>query len=111
MKFGRGYLQDEVRETQNQMQMTSVAEQRLRLGIWTIEEVGNYLGVDEEIIEEAQEQKKERDEEEMKSNMLRQNLDNNDNVMKNQDAKNKAKKKQETQNKNQQNAGGKKINP
>ena len=43
--------------------------------------------------------------------MLRQNLESNDNVLKNQDAKNKAKKKQETQNKNQQNAGGKKINP
>ena len=43
--------------------------------------------------------------------MLNQNLETNDNVMKNQDAKNKAKKKQDTQKKNQQNAGGKKINP
>jgi len=111
MKFRRGYLQDEVRETQNAMQMTSVAEQRLRLGLWTIEEAGNYLKIDEEIIKEAQEQKKQREEEEMKSNMLMQNLETNDNVMKNQDAKNKAKKKQDTQNKNQQNAGGKKINP
>ena len=111
MKFRRGYLQDEVRETQNAMQMTSVAEQRLGLGLWTVEEAGSYLNIDQEIIKEAQEQKKERDEEEMKTSMLRQNLENNDNVMKNQDAKNKAKKKQETQNKNQQNAGGKKINP
>ena len=111
MKFRRGYLQDEVRETQNAMQMTSVAEQRLRLGLWTVEEAGDYLNIDEEIIKEAQEQKKERDEEEMKSSMLMQNLNTNQNVLKNQDAKNKAKKKQDTQNKNQQNAGGKKINP
>ncbi len=111
MKFRRGYLQDEVRETQNAMQMTSVAEQRLRLGLWTVEEAGKYLSIDREIIKEAQEQKKEREEEEMKTEMLRQNLETNDNVMKNQDAKNKAKKKQDTQNKNQQNAGGKKINP
>ena len=111
MKFRRGYLQDEVRETQNAMQMTSVAEQRLRLGLWTVEEAGNYLNIEPEIIKEAQEQKKERDEEEMKSNMLMQNLDTNDNVIKNQDAKLKAKKKQDTQKKNQQNAGGKKINP
>jgi len=111
MKFRRGYLQDEVRETQNEMQRTSIAEQRLRLGLWTVEEAGNYLNIDEEIIKEAQEQKKKRDEEEMKTGMLRQNLENNNNVMKNQDAKNKAKKKQDTQNKNQQNAGGKKINP
>ena len=111
MKFRRGYLQDEVRETQNQMQMTSVAEQRLRLGLWTVEEAGHYLKIDKEIIDQAQEEKKTREEEEMKSNMQMQNLDNNDNVMKNQDAKLKAKKKQDTQNKNQQNAGGKKINP
>ncbi len=111
MKFKRGYLQDEVRETQNAMQMTSVAEQRLSLGLWTIEEAGDYLDIDEEVIKEAQAQKKKRDEEEMKTGLLRQKLENNDNVMKNQDAKNKAKKKQDTQKKNQQNSGGKKINP
>jgi hypothetical protein len=111
MKFRRGYLQDEVRETQNEMQRTSVAEQRLRLGLWTIEAAGDYLKIDEEIIKDAQVQKKERDEEEMKSSMLRQNLETDNNVLKNQDAKNKAKQKQDTQNKNQQNAGGKKINP
>jgi len=111
MKFRRGYLQDEVRETQNAMQMTSVAEQRLRLGLWTVEEAGNYLKIDAEIVKEGQEQKKERDEEEMKTSMLNQNLETDNNVQKNQDAKMKAKKKQDTQNKNQQNAGGKKINP
>jgi hypothetical protein len=43
--------------------------------------------------------------------MLMQNLETNGNVMKNQDAKMKAKKKQDTQNKNQQSAGGKDIKP
>jgi len=111
MKFRRGYLQDEVRETQNAMQMTSVAEQRLRLGLWSMDEAGNYLDIDKEEVEKAQAEKKERDEEELKTSMQMQNLENNDNVMKNQDSKLKAKKKQDTQNKNQQNAGGKKINP
>ena len=110
MQFRRGYLQDEVRETQNAMQMTSVAEQRIKLGLWTMEEAGNYLKIDQEIIKEAQTEKKKR-EEEFESKMLNQNLETDDNVMKNQDAKNKAKKKQETQLRNQQNAGGKKINP
>ena len=111
MKFRRGYLQDEVRETQNAMQMTSVAEQRLQLGLWTIEEAGSYLKIDEEVIKEAQEQKKQRADEEMKSQMLNQNLNTDQNVQKNQDNKMKAKKKQDTQNKNQQKAGGKRIDP
>ncbi|HED05381.1 MAG TPA: hypothetical protein ENI61_01695 [Ignavibacteria bacterium] len=111
MKFRRGYLQDEVRETQNSMQMNSVAEQRMNLGLWTIEEAGDYLDIDMEVIKEAQKQKSERDNKSLKSGLLNQNLNNNDNVIKNQDAKMKAKKKQDTQNLNQQNAGGKKINP
>ena len=111
MKFGRGYLQDEVRETQNEMQKTQIAEQRISLGLWTSLKAGDYLGIDEEDVKEAQKQKKEREAEELKSGMLMQNLNTNDNVIKNQDAKNKAKKKQETQKKNQQNAGGKNINP
>jgi|GEM_PF-2503542 len=111
MKFRRGYLQDEVRETQNAMQKTSVAEQRLSLGLWTMEEAADYLGIDSEVVKEAQIEKKKREDEALKSGMLNQNLENNGNVMKNQDAKNKAKKKQDTQNRNQQNAGGKKINP
>jgi len=110
MKYRRGYLQDEVRETQNEMQKTSIAEQRLNIGLWTAEDAGEYLGIDPEIIRKAQEEKKTRDEE-VASGMMNQNLDNNDNVQKNSDAKLKAKKKQDTQNKNQQNAGGKKINP
>ena len=110
MRFKRGYLQDEVRETQNEMQKTSIAEQRMNIGLWTPEEAGNYLNIDSSIINEAQ-KNKEKMEKEIQSGMLNQNLNTNDNVMKNEDAKNKAKKKQNTQNKNQQNAGGKKINP
>ena len=110
MKYRRGYLQDEVRETQNEMQKTSIAEQRLNLGLWTAEDAGEYLNIDPDVVKKAQEEKKKRDDE-IASGMLNQNLNTNDNVMKNQDAKMKAKKKQDTQNKNQQNAGGKKINP
>ncbi len=109
--FKRGYLQDEVRETQNEMQKTQIVEQRLSLGLITIEEAGDYLNIDQSVIKEAQAQKKKRDDEELKSGMLLQNNNNNDNVQKNQDAKLKAKKKQTTQNNNQTNAGGKKINP
>lgn len=110
MKFRRGYLQDEVRETQNEMQKTQIAEQRMNVGLWTAEDAGEFLDIDPEIVRKAQAEKKKRDEE-LQSGMMNQNLNNNDNVMKNPDAKEKAKKKQETQNKNQQNAGGKKINP
>jgi len=110
MKYRRGYLQDEVRETQNEMQKTQIAEQRINVGLWTAEDAGEYLNIDVEIIKKAQEEKKKRDDE-IQSGMLNQNLNSNGNVMRNQDAKMKAKKKQDTQNKNQQNAGGKKINP
>ena len=108
MKFSRGYLQDEVRETQNEMQKTQIAEQRMRLGLWTSKKAGEYLNIDEKDIEEA---KKEKDEEIKKSGMLMQNLDIDSNVIKEPDAKLRAKQRQDTQNKNQQNAGGKKINP
>ena len=110
MNFKRGYLQDEVRETQNEMQKTQIAEQRLALGLWTAEDAGDYLDIDEDIIKKAQAELKKK-EDEIMSGMLNQNLNSNDNVMKNSDAKLKAKKKQSTQNNNQQNAGGKKINP
>jgi len=105
MKFGRGYLQDEVRETQNDVQKNSVAEQRLNLGLWTIKAAGKYLKIDEDILEEAQAEKKARDDAELKSGLLLQNQDNDDNINKEPDAKLKAKKKQDTQKDN------KKINP
>jgi hypothetical protein len=112
MKFRRGYLQDEVRETQNEMQRVQIAEQKLSLGLMTVEGAGRYLKIDEEEVAKAQAQKKKREDEEiMKSGMLNQNLNNNDDVIKERDAKNKAKTKQKTQNENQKNAGGKKINP
>ena len=109
-KFSRSYLQDEVRETANEMQKTQIVEQRLRLGLITIEEAGRYLNIDDDIIKEAQDQKKKRDNELMKSSMLRQNLDNNKDVQMNPDQKQKASVKQKTQNNNQLNAGGKKTN-
>jgi len=111
MKFRRGYLQDEVRETQNEMQKTSIVEQRMRLGLWDLKASGDYLKIDDDVIKRAQEEKKKRDEEELKSGMLRQNLENNGNVIPNQDHRLKAKKKQDTQNNNQKKSGGKKINP
>ncbi len=110
MKFRRGYLQDEVRETQNAMQQTTVAGTRMDLGLWTVEAAGQYLKIDEEIIAEAQKQKKQRDEESMAAAKKMQ-PDNNGNVIREPDARAKAKKKQETQLSNQTNAGGKKINP
>ena len=110
MKFRRGYLQDEVREVQNEVQKNSVVEQRLDLGMWTLEEAGKYLNIDEEIIMEAQKQKKERDKE-MQENMAKQNPDNNGNVIPEPDNRAKRKKKQDTQLENQKKAGGKKINP
>jgi hypothetical protein len=110
-EFSRGYMQDEVRETQNEMQKTQVAEQRLNLGLITVEEAARYLNIDEDILEEAQLQKQERSAEEIRSGMLLQNLNNNGNVLPNQDNRLKRKEKQKTQNNNQTNAGGKKINP
>ena len=111
MKFNRGYLQDEVRETQNEMQKTNIVEQRINLGLLTVEGAGEYLGLDREEVILAQKEKKTRDKEEIKSGMLLQNNNNNGNTMRESDAKLKAKKKQETQNNNQQNKGGKSIKP
>lgn len=110
-KFSRGYLQDEVRETANRMQKTQIVEQQLRLGLITIEEAARYLNIDEDVLREAQAQKKKRDEENLKTGMLNQNVDNQGNVIPNQDNRIKRKQKQQTQNNNQMNAGGKKINP
>jgi hypothetical protein len=107
MKFNRGYLQDEVREVQTEMVRTQIAEQRLNIGLWTPEEAGRYLNIDEDIVKEAQKNKQE----EIKSGMLNQNLLGDKDVMRNPDQKQKASVKKETQNNNQLNAGGKKINP
>ena len=92
------------------MQKVTIVEQMLNLGLWDTAESGKYLNTDPAIIKRAQEEKKKRDEE-LRSDMLRQNLENDKNVQREPDAKLKAQKKQTTQNSNQTNAGGKKINP
>lgn len=109
-EFSRGYMQDEVRETQNEMQKTQIAEQRMNVGLWTPEEAGRYLNIDEDIIKEAQEQKKKRDEE-IRSGQLNQNLGKDKKVIPNPDSQLKASVKQSTQLKNQSDSGGKKQNP
>ncbi len=108
MQFRRGYLQDEVRETQTTMQKTQIAEQRIRLGLWTSKKAGEFLEIDEKDVEEAQ---KELEHTLVKSGMLLENNNNNKDVQQERDAKNKANQKKATQNQNQQNAGGKKLNP
>jgi len=97
MKFNRGYLQDEVRETQNEVQRNSIAEQRINLGLWTVEEAGRFLGIEEEEIAKAQEQKKQRADEELKSGMLLQNSQPNRKVMPEPDNQKKAEVKKNTQ--------------
>lgn len=113
MKFSRGYMQDEVRETQNDINRTSVAEQRLRLGLWTVEDAAEYCGIDPEEVGEAQAQKEERDAKQMQmqTGMKGQLADNNGNVMKEPDKRAADKRRQDTQNNKQTAAGGKKINP
>lgn len=111
IRFSRGYKQDEVRETQTEMQKTQVVEQRLRLGLWTIEEAGKYLKIDPEVLEKAQKEKEERDEE-LASGMMRQNLNDNKDVEFEPDKKQKnsvlqAKKK----NNNDLGSKGKVIHP
>lgn len=110
MKFSRGYLQDEVRETATDMQKTQIAQQRMELGLWTTNRAGDYLGIDEEEIEEAQKEKQEKDKE-IEAQMQNQNLESLDNAIKGPDAKLRAKKKQETQLKNKTDNGGKTIKP
>jgi hypothetical protein len=95
MRFRRGYLQDEVRETQNEMQKTSVAVERMNQGLWTAEEAGNYLGIDPEIINKAQKERQER-----QADMASQMLQKDNEVMSEKDKLVKNDKKKETQNKN-----------
>ena len=111
MKFARGYKQDEVRETSTEMQKNNIVEQRLEMGLWTVEAAGKYLKIDEEILQEAQKQKKEREEEAFNSHMQNQNMTNKDDANFESDKKLKNKKKQTTQLQNNTNAGGKNINP
>jgi portal protein len=108
IKFARGYKQDEVRETQNDLNKTSVAEQRIKLGLWTPERAGDYLGIDPEDIKKAQAEKEKRMDEMLKTGMQNQLGDNNGNVQNEEDKRVVDKKRQDTQFANQQ--GGKPIN-
>lgn len=83
MKFGRGYKQDEVRETQNFMQKVQTAEQLINMGLWTYEYAAYELDIPEEVVEKALTEKKQREEEMMggmQSGMLNQNLNKDKNV-------------------------------
>lgn len=108
MRFGRAYKQDEVRETQIEMQKNDVVQQRLNLGLWTVEESGRYLGIDPEIVEAAQKEKEERDE--LEAEQFRQN-ESMSNGIQEPDKKTKNAKKQDTQNKHKTDSGGKTIKP
>lgn len=112
IRFARGYKQDEIRETQNMLNRNSVAEQRMRLGLWDEEEAGKYLDIDPVVIARAQKRKLERDKQEsqIKSGLERQNLGSNTNTIPEPDNRAKRLKKQETQLNNQR-TSGKKINP
>jgi len=98
IEFARGYKQDEVRETQNEMQKTQVAEQRIRLGLWTPKTAGNYLGIDPEEVDAAQAEQKLKEEEMMKSGMLLQNNNSNSNSLDEPDKQNINARRSNTQN-------------
>jgi hypothetical protein len=110
IEFGRGYKQDEVRETQVFMQRVQIAEQLINLGLWTPDYAAIKLEIPEEVVSAAQIEKEKRDEE-LRSGMLRQNMNSNKNVLQEPDKKLKNVVKQSTQNNNQTNAGGKRIDP
>jgi hypothetical protein len=93
MYFKRQYKQDEVREVQIEMTKTQVAEQRMRMGIWTRYEVGKYLDVPPEVIDQA----KIEQEEYQKSQMLLQNSAPNNNVLPEPDKQLKNSVKKNTQ--------------
>jgi hypothetical protein len=109
MEFGRGYKQDEVRETQIEMQKVQIAEQMINLGLWTQEYAGYKLEVPEEVLTQAMSEKEQRDEE-LRSGMLNQNMNNNKDVQQEPDKKLKNSVKQNTQNNNKNN-NGKTITP
>jgi hypothetical protein len=101
MKFARGYMQDEVRETQNEMQKTQVAEQRLRLGLWSSMDAAKYLNIDPDGLEAAKAESLERE----KSSMLLQNNNANGSTIPEPDRQAKNAKKSETQKSNISSSG------
>jgi len=48
LKFNKTYKEDEVREVQIEQIKTSIAEQRMRLGLWNKKASAEYLNIDEE---------------------------------------------------------------
>lgn len=109
--FRRGYLQDEVREVSTTKMKNDIAQQRIQLGLWTVETAGKYLGIDSEEIASAQEQKKRRDVESSAQSVFNQVQGKLKDVMWEPDKQNVNARRSETQKKNQQDAGGKKVNP
>ena len=58
LRFNRSYKEDETREVAIQIQMTQVAEQRLRLGLWNRDAAATYLHIEKgDLGEEPQEAK------------------------------------------------------
>ena len=62
MKFHRTYKQDEMRETQNMKMLTDVAEQRMRMKLWTREAAAKFLKIEEEDMPTEEEIEKEQEE-------------------------------------------------
>lgn len=88
MRFGRGYKQDEVRETTIEKTKTDIAEQRIRLGLWTSSAAAEYLDIDEDVLMEAQAELKKR-EQDFQNNFNQKYMTDNE-VMKEPDSLQKA---------------------
>lgn len=117
MEFARQYKQDEIREVQIAMDMNAIAEQRMQMGLWSIEDAAEYLSIDPDKLEEAQRQKDERDQQQadmqasMKSGLLQQGRNTKSNVQDEPDEKFKNQKRQSTQLMNNNKSKGKNITP
>lgn len=105
IRFGRGYKQDEVREAEIDSMRTSVAEQRMRLGLWSRRSAGMYLGIDEDELEEAEEEMGENIA--LQSGMMNQMSVGKSNSMDEPDERAKNLKRQNTQLSNKSKNGNK----
>ena len=90
MEFNRKYLQDEVRETQVSKLKTDVAEQRIRLGLWSKEAAASFLKIPEEDFGEEEEKQE-------GTGQLNQNLLNSARVMEEEDRQTRAEGKRAEQ--------------
>jgi hypothetical protein len=93
MTFKRSYLQDEVRETQVQKMKTDVVEQRIKLGMFSFDAAGRYLGIPKEDMGEKPDPMNM-----MGSGQLNQNLLNSNRIMEGEDNKVKREAKRTEQN-------------